>query len=86
MWDTNTRQISVYSLRKAPSLLAPMQTAFFTIELPLPSNPTDIHATIEAHLKTHGTPLRWSITEIKTHSESRETQRIALIEAIVTTD
>ncbi len=58
-----------------------MQTAFITIELPLPKNPADIHAQIEAHLKTHGTPLRWSITRI----ETTDTERIGQIEAIVTT-
>jgi endonuclease/exonuclease/phosphatase family metal-dependent hydrolase len=58
-----------------------MQTAFITIELPLPPNPADLHAKIEAQLKTQGTPLRWSIT----HIETTETQRIAQIEAIVTT-
>ncbi len=59
-----------------------MQTAFITIELPLPQTPADIHPAIEAQLKTHGTPLRWSITRITT----TETQRIGQIEAIVTTD
>ncbi len=59
-----------------------MQTAFITIELPLPQTPADIHPQIEAHLKTHGTPLRWSITQI----ETTESQRIAHVEAIVTTN
>jgi hypothetical protein len=58
-----------------------MQTAFITIALQLPSNPADIHPTIEAQLKTHGTPLRWSITRI----EKSDTQTTAHIEAIVTT-
>jgi hypothetical protein len=59
-----------------------MQTAFITIALQLPQNPANIHPQIEAQLKTHGTPLRWSITRIETTG----TQRIAQIEAIVTTD
>ncbi len=58
-----------------------MQTAFITIALPLPKNPADIESCIEAALQTHGTPLRWSIT----HLETTKTQRIAHLEAIVTT-
>lgn len=69
IWETRHQSSFYYFL--------PMNTAFITIALPVPSTIVELHTTIETALKHHGEPLRWAITRIE--------NQIAHIEAIVTT-
>jgi hypothetical protein len=69
MWESRQQSSFYY--------FPPMNTAFITLALPVPSTIVELHATIETALKHHGEPLRWAITRIENET--------AHIEAIVTT-
>lgn len=56
-----------------------MTTHLITAEIDLKTVATNLNSAIESALRTHGEPLRWSITEV-------DASQIAKVEAVVTRD